>query len=71
MQFHLNGFRPGDPSIFEADVRHPADGTVDTLPTQFDVLIVGCGPTGLTLTAQLPALPDITTGIVEQNPAAS
>src|SRR5882672_10769710 len=66
MQFHLDGFRPGDPHISEADVRHQADGTTDGLPTQVDVLIVGCGPTGLTLAAQLAAFPDITTRIVEQ-----
>jgi 2-polyprenyl-6-methoxyphenol hydroxylase-like FAD-dependent oxidoreductase len=66
MQFHLNGFRPGDPQISEADVRHQADGTTDGLPTQIDVLIVGCGPTGLTLAAQLAAFPDIRTRIVEQ-----
>ena len=66
MQFHLNGFRPGDPHISEADVRHQADGTMDALPTQADVLIAGCGPTGLTLAAQLAAFPDITTRIVEQ-----
>ncbi|MGH7047152.1 MAG: FAD-dependent monooxygenase [Stellaceae bacterium] len=28
--------------------------------------MVGCGPTGLTLAAQLAAFPDITTRIVEQ-----
>src|SRR3954454_23231809 len=66
MQFHLNGFRPGDPHISEADARHQADVTADGLPTQIDVLIVGCGPTGLTLAAQLAAFPDITTRIVEQ-----
>jgi phenol 2-monooxygenase len=66
MQFYLNGFRPGDPHISEADVRHQADGTMDALPTRVDVLIVGCGPTGLTLAAQLAAFPDITTRIVEQ-----
>jgi phenol 2-monooxygenase len=66
MQFHLNGFRPGDPQISEADVRYQADGTTDGLPTQIDVLIVGCGPTGLTLAAQLAAFPDIRTRIVEQ-----
>ena len=31
-----------------------------------DVLIVGCGPAGLTLAAQLAAFPDIKTRIVEQ-----
>ena len=30
------------------------------------VLIVGCGPAGLTLAAQLAAFPDITTRIVDQ-----
>src|SRR3954453_1266701 len=66
MQFHLNGFRPGDPHISEADVRHQADSIADGLPTRVDVLIVGCGPTGLTLAAQLAAFPDVTTRIVEQ-----
>ena len=40
--------------------------TADGLPKQVDVQIVGCGPTGLTLAAQLAAFPDITTRIVEQ-----
>jgi phenol 2-monooxygenase len=66
MQFHLNGFRPGDPHVSEADPQHQAAGTADELPTQVDVLIVGCGPTGLTLAAQLAAFPDITIRIVEQ-----
>jgi phenol 2-monooxygenase (NADPH) len=66
MQFHLNGFRPGDPHISEAVRRHQMAGIADELPAQVDVLIVGCGPTGLTLAAQLAAFPDITTRIVEQ-----
>ncbi len=66
MQFHLNGFRPGDPNISEADARHQADAGTNGLPSQIDVLIVGCGPTGLTLAAQLASFPDITTRIVEQ-----
>ena len=65
MQFHLDGFRPGDPEVFEPqDGGRPSDG----LPEQVDVLIVGCGPTGLTLAAQLSAFPDIRTRIVEQKP---
>src|SRR4051794_13759766 len=68
MQFHFNGFRPGDPHVSEADPQHQAAGTADEHPTQVDVLIVGCGPTGLTLAAQLAAFPDITTRIVEQKP---
>src|SRR5215208_2076193 len=66
MQFPLDGFRPGDPPVSDADVRHQAAGTTAGLPAQVDVLIVGCGPTGLTLAAQLAAFPDITTRIVEQ-----
>ena len=66
MQFHLNGFRPGDPNISEADLRHQADGATDVFPMPVDVLIVGCGPTGLTLAAQLAAFSDIRTRIVEQ-----
>ena len=46
----------------------PADGATDRLPAQVDVLIVGCGPAGLTLAAQLAAFPDIKTCIVEQKP---
>jgi alkyl hydroperoxide reductase subunit AhpF len=66
MQFHLNGFRTGDPELLErapAAVEH-AGG--DSLPSQCDVLIIGCGPAGLTLAAQLAAFADIRTCIVDQ-----
>jgi phenol 2-monooxygenase (NADPH) len=63
MQFHINGFRPGDPNIAEP---LPGAQHADTLPPAVDVLIIGCGPTGLTLAAQLAAFPDITTAIIEQ-----
>lgn len=65
MQFHLNGFRPGDPSIIE-----PSEGRrsrpPNVLPEEVDVLIVGCGPAGLTLAAQLAAFPQIRTCIIEE-----
>nr|WP_297457898.1 FAD-binding monooxygenase [uncultured Halomonas sp.] len=63
MQFHLNGFQSGDPTVHE-----PAGelANSDRLPEEVDVLIVGCGPAGLTLAAQLSAFPDIRTRIVEQ-----
>jgi 2-polyprenyl-6-methoxyphenol hydroxylase-like FAD-dependent oxidoreductase len=64
MQFHLNGFRPGDPHL--ADASPLATPHSDAVPAQVDVLIVGCGPAGLTLAAQLAAFPDIRTCIVEQ-----
>ncbi len=66
MQFHLNGFEPGDPEIFDRSRRYPASGMSGALPEKVDVLIVGCGPAGLTLAAQLSAFADIKTCIVEQ-----
>jgi len=64
MQFHLNGFKPGDPRI--ADAAASALAHTDAAPAEVDVLIVGCGPAGLTLAAQLAAFPEIRTCIVEQ-----
>lgn len=63
MQFHLDGFRPGDP-----DVQAPAPNLRDRsapLPETTDVLIAGCGPAGLCLAAQLAREPSIHTMIVE------
>ena len=61
MQFHLNGFQPGDPTIapaiHESQAASPA-GSVD-------VLIIGSGPAGLTLAAQLSAFAGISTRLVE------
>ncbi len=68
MQFHLNGFRTGDPGLLDAAPSACDPSTQGTLPTEADVLIVGCGPAGLTLAAQLSAFPDIHTVIVEQKP---
>ena len=63
MQFHLDGFRPGDPDRHEAAPawRDPEG----PLPAQVDVLIAGCGPAGLCLAAQLSLEPSIRTMIVE------
>jgi phenol 2-monooxygenase (NADPH) len=68
MQFHLNGFEPGDPDISDPTQRYPASVSSGTVPKEVDILIVGCGPAGLTLAAQLSAFPDIKTCIVEQKP---
>jgi phenol 2-monooxygenase len=64
VQFHQNGFRPGDPAIAEPleENQKPGDG----LPEKVDLLIVGSGPTGLTLAAQLSAFPEIETCIIDQ-----
>jgi phenol 2-monooxygenase (NADPH) len=69
MQFHLNGFEPGDPEISDSAERVLPSGTSGSVPEEVDVLIVGCGPAGLTLAAQLAAFPDIKTCIVEQKPS--
>lgn len=66
MQFHLNGFEPGDPEIADPLQRHAASGSRGSVPQEVDVLIIGCGPAGLTLASQLAAFPDIKTCIVEQ-----
>ena len=68
MQFHLNGFRAGNPEISDTSEMHKASPSTDTLPGEVDVLIVGCGPAGLTLAAQLAAFPDINTRIIDQKP---
>jgi len=63
MQFHLNGFRGGDP-----DVHAAAPGAHDRtngLPDTVDVLIAGSGPAGLCLAAQLAQVPTIRTMLVE------
>ena len=66
MQFQLDKFRTGDPDVSEPNEAPGAFAGDDTLPDEVDVLIVGCGPAGLTLAAQLAAFPDIRTRIVEQ-----
>src|SRR5262245_2335556 len=66
MQFHLNGFEPGDPEILDPAARVQASPASASVPGEVDVLIVGCGPAGLNLAAQLSAFPDINTCIVEQ-----
>ena len=67
MQYYLNGFKPGDPTDSAATEELATPPLVD-LPETVDVLIVGCGPAGLVLAAQLAAFPDIRTRIVERKP---
>ena len=64
MQFHLNGFQTGNPEENNGknSIRNPP--RMRNLTEKADVLIVGCGPAGLTLAAQLSNFPDIKTVIV-------
>jgi phenol 2-monooxygenase len=68
VQFHLDRFRAGDPDLAEPNPAPGMRADTDAPPAEVDVLIVGCGPAGLTLAAQLAAFPDIKTRIVEQKP---
>jgi phenol 2-monooxygenase (NADPH) len=65
MQFHLNGFRTGNPEILEPSESYKSSPRSE-MPDEVDVLIVGCGPAGLTLATQMAAFSDIKTRIVEQ-----
>lgn len=61
MQFYLDGYEPGDPMIEHARGEHPAE-----LPDTADVVIIGSGPAGLVLAAQLAAFPELRTVVVER-----
>ena len=64
MQYFIDGYRSGDPRISPAAPAWRRDP--HTLPDEVDVLIVGTGPAGLLLAAQLAAFPDIRTCVVEK-----
>jgi phenol 2-monooxygenase len=65
MQFYLNGYNPGDPDIQAAALG--AEARPAALPDTTDVLIVGTGPAGMLLAAQLSAFPSITTRVVDRH----
>ncbi|WP_136442647.1 FAD-dependent monooxygenase [Pacificoceanicola onchidii] len=69
MQFYLDGFRGGDPDVKEAAPNRRERDAYGRLPQKVDVLIAGTGPAGLCLAAQLAQFPEITTMIVERDPA--
>jgi len=66
MQYHLNGFKPGNYQIPDEAREPPSPPPIIDLPEKVDVLIVGCGPAGLTMARQLAEFTDITTCIVDQ-----
>ncbi|MFY9713557.1 MAG: FAD-dependent monooxygenase [Microbacterium sp.] len=64
MQFHHHGYVSGDPRVQNAEgvgLDRPAD-----LPDEIDVLIVGSGPAGMLLAAQMSQYPDVSTRIIEK-----
>lgn len=64
MQFYLNGYKPGDPFIEDP---HPSVAERrGGLPEDVDVLIIGCGPAGLVLAAQMANFPDIRTAVIDR-----
>ena len=64
MQFYLNGYKPGDPFIEDP---HPSVAErPEGLPEDVDVLIIGCGPAGLVLAAQMANFPDIRTAVIDR-----
>jgi phenol 2-monooxygenase len=68
MQFHLNGFRPGNYQVPDASREPYPDPPIEDLPAEVDVLIVGTGPAGLTMARQLSEFTDIRTCIVDMAP---
>lgn len=64
MQFHHHGYVSADPRVQDAagiGAARPAD-----LPDEIDVLIVGSGPAGMLLAAQMAQYPEISTRIIEK-----
>ncbi|UTW03097.1 FAD-dependent monooxygenase [Amphritea atlantica] len=68
MQYYVDGFRGGDPDIKNATATRRDRSEFAPLPEKVDVLIAGCGPTGLCLAAQLSRFPEIDTMIVDPAP---
>ena len=64
MQFYLNGYKTGDPFIEDP---HPSVAErPGGLPGEVDVLIIGCGPAGLVLAAQMANFPEIKTAVIDR-----
>jgi choline dehydrogenase-like flavoprotein len=64
MQFYLNGYTPGDPFIEDP---HPVVAErPGGLPEDVDVLIIGSGPAGLVLAAQMAEFPEIRAAVIER-----
>ena len=64
MQFHHHGYVSGEPRVHEASgtgIDRPSE-----LPDEVDVLIVGSGPAGMLLAAQMSQFPQVSTRLIER-----
>jgi len=68
MQFHLNGFKPGNYQVPDAARKPYPTPPIEDLPNEVDVLIIGTGPAGLTMARQMSEFADIKTCIVDMEP---
>jgi phenol 2-monooxygenase len=68
MQYHLNGFKPGNYQVPDAARKAYPNPPIEDLPSEVDVLIVGTGPAGLTMARQMAEFADIKTCIVDMAP---
>src|SRR3954453_8660765 len=64
MQFYLNGYKTGDPFIEDPHPEVPE--RPGRPPEEVDGLIIGCGPAGLVLAAQMANFPDIRTAVIDR-----
>ncbi|MFS0852740.1 FAD-dependent monooxygenase [Microbacterium sp. 179-I 3D4 NHS] len=64
MQFHHHGYVSGDPRVKDAE--GTGIGRSEDLPNEVDVLIVGSGPAGMLLAAQMSQYPEVTTRLIEK-----
>ena len=65
MQFHLNGFKPGNYQVPDSARKPYPVPAIEPLPEIVDVLIIGTGPAGLTMARQMAEFPDIKTCITD------
>ena len=65
MQFHLNGFKPGNYQVPDSARKPYPVPPIEPLPEMVDVLIIGTGPAGLTMARQMAEFPDIKTCITD------